>query len=227
LPPANDKPDLFKPTPPPNPMVMPGKVVGDLVSFFKNKFSFVLYIVGVGSLLLFSISLVLFFYSISMQRVVPVLVNVMPTGEASYMGEVRQTGSFEVPEAAIYYQIRRFIANIRSIPADAQVLYNNINDCYAFVTNSYEPHMTRHLRANSPFPLVGKIRRTIEIESAIRITGNSYQVDWTEISVEPGGSPIRRRVRGLVTITLITPQASFIRDNPLGIFIDAFEWTEL
>ena len=219
---------VYNPTNPPNPMlIQQGKAYGDLLEFLKKKVAFCIYFFGVGGYVLFAISLLLFYQANSMQTTVPVLVNVMPTGEAAFLGEVRQTGEMIVPESAILFQVRRFVTNMRSIPADAQVLYNNINECYSKVTSSYEPHMTRHLRANSPFPLVGKIRRTIEIESALRITGSSYQVDWTEISVEPGGSPVRRRVRGLVTVTLIPPHPSFIRDNPLGIFIDDFEWTEL
>ena len=189
--PASQKPTVYSPTPPANPMLMQGKAVGDILAESRRRSNFSFYFFGIGGYVLFAVSLDLFYFAISMQTTVPVLVNVMPTGEASFLGEVRQTGEINVPESAILYQIRRFISNIRSIPADAQVLFNNIEECYSKVTNTYEPHMTRHLRANSPFPLVGKIRRTVEIESTIRITGSSYQVDWIEVSVEPGGSPAR------------------------------------
>ena len=184
-------------------------------------------IIGIGNLVLFSISLILFFYAVSLQQVVPVLVNVLPTGEATYLGEVRQSGEIQVPEAAIVFQIRQFVTNLRSVSIDPQVLFNNIDDNYQMVTAQFEPIMTRALRTNSPFDLVGRVRRTVEIESIIRVTGNSYQVDWIETSIETGGSPVNRRMRGLVTIRLIPPQPDFIRRNPLGIFIDNFEWIEL
>jgi len=204
-----------------------GTSYGHILNKSEARSKFLLFVIAPGSLGLFAISLILFFRAISLQATVPVLVNVLPTGEATFLGEVRQTGDIVVPEAAIVFQIRTFISNTRSIPADAQVLYSNISQTYSMVTSAYEPHMTRHLRANSPFPLVGSVRRTVEIESIIRITGNSFQADWIEISASQGSSPTRRRMRGLITITLISPQPSFIRDNPLGIFIDAFEWTEL
>jgi len=226
--PAQHKATNYKPQNVKNPYLDgKGKAYGDILEKAQKKSQFLLYIITPCSLGLFAITLLLFFHAISLQATVPVLVNVMPTGEAAFLGEVRHTGEVAVPEAAIVFQVRTFITNMRSIPADAQVLYSNINQSYAMVTSAHEPHMTRHLRANSPFPLVGSVRRTVEKESIIRVTGNSYQADWTEVSVSQGGSPTRRRMRGLITIILIPPQPSFIRYNPLGIFIDAFEWTEL
>ena len=227
---ATHKQTNYKSRDVPNPFLdgKGGKSFGHVLNNAEVRSKFLLFVIAPSSLGLFAISLILFFHAISLQSTVPVLVNVMPTGEASFLGEVRHTGDVVVPEAAIVFQVRTFISNIRSIPADAQVLYSNITQTYAMVTSTYEPHMTRHLRANSPFPLVGSVRRTIEIESIIRITGNSFQADWIEVSVSQGSSaPTRRRMRGLITVTLFPPQPSFIRYNPLGIFIDAFEWTEL
>jgi type IV secretion system protein VirB5 len=184
------------------------------------------YFMGISCVSLFLASLVLFYISLSRQDIIPVLVNVLPSGESAYIGEVRQA-QFQVPEAAIFYQVRKFISNIRTIPVDPYVLNTNINECYAMITSSYEIIFTPNLRANSPFPLVGKIRRSIEIESTLRITGNSYQVDWTESTFESGGNPSRVKMRALVTVRLITPDPSFIKDNPLGIFIEACEWTQI
>jgi type IV secretion system protein VirB5 len=184
------------------------------------------YFMGISCVSLFFASLVLFYISLVRQDIIPVLVNVLPSGESAYLGEVRQ-GEFQVPEAAIFYQVRKFITNIRTIPVDPYVLNTNINECYAMITSSYEQIFTPNLRANSPFPLVGKIRRSIEIESTLRITGNSYQVDWIESTFESGGNPSRVKMRALVTVRLITPDPSFIKNNPLGIFIDACETTQL
>jgi type IV secretion system protein VirB5 len=228
--PFNHKSTFYEPKKVKNPFDLDGD--GAFADFYlaeRRRANFYLRVFGFGSLGLFAVTLVLFFYAVSLQRDVPILINVMPTGEAAYLGEVRQTGQIQIPEAAVFYQVRKFISNIRSISVDPYVLNNNILECYAMVTSSYDPILTRMLRANSPFPLVGKIRRTVEIESTLRITGNSYQVDWVESSVEPGGLPVARKMRGLVTLTFIQPDASkdWIKTNPLGIFIDACEWTEL
>ena len=138
---------------------------GDILKDKFNEMRFWRKFIGIGILVLFSISLILFWYAVSLQQVVPVLVNVLPTGEATYLGEVRQSGELQVPEAAIHFQIRRFINNLRSVSIDPHVLYNNIDETYSMVTNTYAPIMTNFLRANSPFTLVGRVRRTVEVKS--------------------------------------------------------------
>jgi type IV secretion system protein VirB5 len=182
---------------------------------------------GLGSLVLFAASLAFFIYAVRMQKTVPVLVNVAPSGEAQYLGEVRQNAAFQVPEAAVVFQIRKFVTNLRSVPTDPEVLYNNIEECYAIVTNAYEPVMTRNLRAASPFDLIGKTRRTLEIESVLKTTGSSYQADWTETVSETSGSQKKTRMRALVTVKLIPVTDAAVKKNPLGIYIENFEMTEL
>jgi type IV secretion system protein VirB5 len=183
-------------------------------------------VIGAGILGISLLNLFFFIYAVSLQKTVPVLVNVMPSGEASYLGEVRQT-AVQTPDAAILYQARKFITNLRSISTDAQVLYNNIDECYAMVTGTYEPIMTRMLRSASPFPLVGKLRRTVEIESAMHVTGSSYQIDWLETSIDTSSSPRNQKMRALVTIKILPAAGETIKKNPLGIFIDNCEITEL
>ncbi|GBU28246.1 hypothetical protein R84B8_01804 [Treponema sp. R8-4-B8] len=182
----------------------------------------------VAHVLLFAVSLVLFFSAVSRQNTVPVLVNVMPSGESQYLGEVRQNGQMQVPDAAILFQIRAFISNIRSISTDYQVVYNNIDDCFQMAASSYAPVMRQFLLNDSPFDLVGKIRRSVEIESVLHVTGSSYQVNWSETVIDPSSSgPKKNKYRAVVTVRLISPTDATIKRNPLGIYIENFEMTEL
>ncbi|GMO54514.1 MAG: conjugal transfer protein TrbF [Termitinemataceae bacterium] len=183
-------------------------------------------IVGAGTLILFVITFCFFVYAVNLQKTVPVLINVMPNGEAAYLGEVQQK-SVQVPESALQFQVRKFISNLRSVSSDNQVLYNNIDECYSMITTSYEPVMTRMLRSNSPFDLVGKTRRSVEVESVLRITGSSFQIDWIETETSQTLSPKRRRMRALVTIQILAPDNNTIKRNPLGIYIENCEMTEL
>lgn len=183
--------------------------------------------VGAGSLLLFFICFCFFVYAIKLQKTVPVLINVMPNGETAYLGAVKQNAVLQVPENAILYQARKFITNLRSVPTDPEVLYNNIDECFAMVTSTYGPILTKALQNNSPFNLVKKVRRSVEIESALKITGSSYQVDWIETLQEAGGNTKRTRMRALITIKLLPVDDTAIKKNPLGIYIDNCEMTEL
>jgi len=175
----------------------------------------------------FVITLILFFYSINQQKTVPVLVNVMPSGESQFLGEVRQSGAVQVPEAAIYYDIRKFVSHLRSVSTDYQVVYANIDECFVMSTSGYSPILRRMLLADSPFELVGKLIRTVEIESVLNITGRSYQINWTETVIESSSNPKSTKMRAVVTIRLVTPTSVTIIRNPLGIYIENFEMTEL
>ena len=224
--PATHKSAVYKTTDIPNPFRKgQDKAYADiLLDMMKDK-KWWRCIVGIGVLLMFFINLMLFIHYANQQKTVPILINVMPSGEAQYLGEVRQA-QIQVPEAAIIFQIRSFLTNLRSVSTDPQVVYTNIDNCYAMVTSTYEPIMTRMLRANNPFDLVGRIRRSVEIESIIRITQDTYQIDWIDV-VFDGANRRNTRMRGLITIRLLPVTDSTIRRNPLGIYVENFEMTEL
>jgi len=176
---------------------------------------------------LFAVALILFFTAIRRQNTVPVLVNVMPSGESQYLGEVRQNGPLQVPESAILFDVRAFVTKIRSVSTDYYVVYNNIDDCFQMSETKYTPVMRNMLLADSPFELVGKFRRTVEIESVLHVTGRSYQVNWTETVFEPSSNPKKTKFRAVVTVLLKNPTDATIKRNPLGIYIENFEMTEL
>ena len=202
------------------------RAYGDILAGVIKDKNFWKFFVGIGVLVLFAINLSFFIISIKQQKTIPVLVNVMPSGETQYLGEVRQSGNIRVPEAAIHFQIRKFIINLRTISTDYFVVFNNIEECYVMVTRSYAQVMSHNLREASPFDLVGKLRRTIEFESLLSVTGQSYQVDWYETTVDSSNTR-KTKMRAIVTIRLLSVTDQTIKVNPLGIYIDNFEMTEL
>jgi type IV secretion system protein VirB5 len=225
--PATHKNAVYKPLDAPNPFREGGdKAYADLLqgqiketNWWRRTAAF--------SLLLFVINIFLFYHAVSLQKTIPVLVNVMPSGESQYLGEVRQNGDMQVPEAAVLFQIRKFVSSLRSVSTDYQVLYDNIDDCFSMVTSSYSPILRQAILSSSPFDLVGKARRTVSIESVLNITAKSYQVNWTETTLDSSSGQKTARMRAVVTIRLITPNDSTIRRNPLGIYVENCEMTEL
>jgi type IV secretion system protein VirB5 len=226
--PPPHKSALYKPIDLPNPFREgQDKAYADILLDKQKEMKWWRGVIGVGFLALFSASLCFNIYAVNLQKTVPVLVNVMPSGEAQYLGEVRQNAALAVPEAAIQWQVRKFVANLRSVSTDPQVLYNNIDECYAMITNRFEPVMTRSLRSASPFDLVGKTRRSVEVESILKITGSSYQIDWIETSIDGQASRKTARMRALVTVALLPVNENTIKKNPLGIYIENYEVTQL
>jgi len=225
--PAPHKNTVYKPLDAPNPFREGGdKAYADLLHNQINETAWWRRI-GAFSLIMFVVNFCFFIYAVNQQKTIPVLVNVMPSGESQYLGEVRQNGELHIPEAAVLFQIRTFIANLRSVSTDYQVLYDNIDTCFSMVTSNYSPILRQTLLNDSPFNLVGKIRRTVSIESVLNITARSYQINWIENVLDTSSSQKTAKMRAVVTVRMITPNDTTIRKNPLGIYIENCEMTEL
>ncbi|MDR1211802.1 MAG: hypothetical protein LBK40_06180, partial [Spirochaetaceae bacterium] len=98
------KSTTYKPLPVENPFKQgQERAYADLLADAVRTKNFALRVVGIGVLAAFILCLLLFRYAVSLQQTVPVLVNVMPNGEAQYLGEVRQSGAFQVPEIAVQF----------------------------------------------------------------------------------------------------------------------------
>jgi type IV secretion system protein VirB5 len=164
-------------------------------------------------------------YAVSMRKAVPVLVAVAQWGEAQYLGEVKASSSMQIPEAAIQYQIRDFITDLRGIPGDSDILYRDITRCYDMVTAKGEKKMTAELRAADPFKDVGRIKRSVTIETILRLSTETYQADWIETSAGSDNRTVH--YRGLFTVKLLEPPEKKRVNNPLGIYVDDYDMTEL
>ncbi|GHU44870.1 conjugal transfer protein TrbF [Spirochaetia bacterium] len=182
--------------------------------------------VALFSLILFVVNIFIYYHAVSLQRTIPVLVNVMEWGEAQYIGEVREgNAASKVPEAAIQYQVRDFITKLRGISSDGEVMYRDITQCYEMVTRKGETKMTAELRRDDPFSLVGDLKRVAAIETMLKLSTETYQVDWIETT--SGKENKRFRMRGLVTVKLLEPSEKKRVKNPLGIYIDDYDFTTI
>jgi type IV secretion system protein VirB5 len=176
--------------------------------------------------ILFVVSCVgILIYAVSMRKTVPVMVAVAQWGEAQYMGEVKASSALQVPETAIHYQVRDFITSLRSIPGDSDILFRDITRCYDMVTSRSEKKMTAELRAVDPFSQVGKIKRNASIETVLRLSTETYQADWIERTQGLENKTVR--FRGLFTVKLLEPPEKKRVANPLGIYIDDYDLTEI
>jgi type IV secretion system protein VirB5 len=164
-------------------------------------------------------------YALSMRKTVPVLVAVAQWGEAQYLGEVKPSSAMRVPEAAIQYQIRDFITGLRGIPGDSDILYRDITRCYDMITAKGEKKMTAELRSHDPFKEVGKTKRSVTIQTILRLSTETYQADWIETST--GTENLTVRYRGLFTVKLLDPPDKKRVSNPLGIYVDDYDMAGL
>ena len=192
----------------------------------ENKWKFFAY-VSLGG---FVLSLIIMVWAINLPKSVPVLVSLGDFGEAKYIGEVNRINysGIKIPEVAIEYQIRKFVTNKYTIPGDAEVLRNNLIDCYSCLTRDTSSKLSTELKEHNPIKDVQNIRRKVEIESVLKTSKNSYQVDFTITQTSPNeGSKVVIRMRGIVTVVLLEPADDDKILNPLGIYFNAYDFTEI
>lgn len=192
----------------------------------ENKWKFFAYI-SIGG---FVLSLIVMVWAINLPKTVPVLVSLSDFGEAKYVGEVNRINysGIKIPEIAIEYQIRKFVTNKYTIPGDAEVLRNNLIDCYSCLTRDTSSKLSTELKEHNPIKDVQNIRRKVEIESVLKTSKNSYQVDFTITQTSPNeGSKVVIRMRGIVTVVLLEPADDDKILNPLGIYFNAYDFTEI
>jgi type IV secretory pathway TrbF-like protein len=81
---------------------------------------------------------------------------------------------------------RRFIEQVRSIPADAIIVRQNWLRAYDFTTDRGAMALNDYARANDPFTKVGKQQVAVDVSSVIRASPDSFRVAWTERRYEDG-----------------------------------------
>lgn len=192
----------------------------------ENRFKVFAYIAGAG----FALSLIVMVWAINLPKTVPVLVSINDFGEAKYIGEVNRINysGIKVPEVAIEYQIRKFVTNKFTIPGDAEVLRNNLKECYSCLTRDTSSKLSAELKEHNPLHDVRDMRKKVDIESVLKTTKNTYQVDFTITKSAPNDmNKMTVRMRGLITMVLLEPHDDDKILNPLGIYFSAYDFTEL
>lgn len=156
--------------------------------------------------------------------VVPWVVEVDNLGEARAVGPA--AADFEPSDPQIAFHLARFIEQVRAIPADAIIVRQNWLRAYEFTTDRGALALNDYARANDPFTKVGRSQVAVEVSSVIRASPNSFRVAWTERHYENGQLSATERWTAILTIVIQPPRdAERLRANPLGIYVNAINWS--
>ena len=177
-----------------------------------------------GSLMLsLALAMVLIFAG-SVGRVVPYIVEIGPNGEARAAGPAGTV--YSPSDAQIGYHLARFVENVRSLSIDPIVVRQNWLAAYDFVSDRAAVTLSDYARERDPFSRIGDETIAVQVVSVVRATETSFQVRWIERSYEGGAVKGTKRMTGLFTIVVKTPDTpELIAKNPLGIYVHAFNWT--
>ncbi len=157
--------------------------------------------------------------------ITPWVVEVDKLGRADAIAPA--LAKYHPTDPQIAWYLARFVEEVRSLPADPIVLRQNWLDAYNYMTEKGALALNDYARVQDPFSKIGKLQISIEVSSVIRASDNSFRVSWIERRYVDNALASTERWGAILTITVETPTtADQLRKNPLGIYINALNWSK-
>ncbi|WP_145200077.1 conjugal transfer protein TrbF [Sphingobium sp. B2] len=158
-------------------------------------------------------------------HIVPWVVQVDKLGEAQAIAPAE--AGYQPSDPQIAFHLARFIEQVRSVPSDPIVLRQAWLRAYDFTTDRGALALNDYARGNDPFALVGKVQIATDVSSVIRASPGSFRVAWTERRYQDGSLVETSRWSAILTVVVQSPRTpDDLRKNPLGIFVDALNWSK-
>lgn len=161
----------------------------------------------------------------SMQsRVIPYVVEVDNLGQAQAVAPAG--AEYRPTDPQIAWHLSRFVTNIRARSLDAVLMRENWLSAYDFASERGALFLGEYARASNPFAEVGRRTVSVQVTSVVRASENSFRINWTELSYERGSLSRTARWTAVITVKLQPPRsAEVLRKNPLGLYVDAIDWS--
>ena len=157
--------------------------------------------------------------------IIPWVVEVDKLGQAEAIAPAE--ASYRPTDPQIAFHLARFIEHVRSLPADPIVLRQDWLKAYDFATDKGAAALNDFARSNDPFAQVGKVQVAVDVSSVIRASPDSFRVAWIERRYQDGALLDTTHWSAILTVSLQPPRtAEGLRKNPLGIFVDAVNWSK-
>ena len=159
----------------------------------------------------------------SRSAVTPFVVEVDRLGAVQAVAPA--TPDYGPSDAQVAYFLGRFITDVRGLSIDPVVVRQAWLDAYAQITNHAKPVLDEFARISDPFGKIGKRAVTVDITSVVRASDRSFRIAWVEHPYEEGAPLPAERWSAILTVVIQTPHTEErLRQNPLGIYIDAISW---
>jgi len=157
-------------------------------------------------------------------RVTPYVVEVDNLGEARAITEA--DAKYQPTDPQIAWHLKQYIENVRSTSLDPVLMRRAWLSAYDFSTERGARTLGDYARQAKPFARIGERTVMVQVTSVVRASDRSFQVKWVETAFERGTVAGTSRWTAILTIVTTPPtSADTLRRNPLGIYIDAIDWS--
>lgn len=173
------------------------------------------------------LSMGIIFYSLQ-PRKIPYVIEVRENGEAQYKGDIGEH-TLTVEEKHVRYYLKKFVENTRTLSSDVVVVKKNWREAYFFLTPTGASILNTYAQEIQPLSRYVTERVDIKFNSILEHSKATRQVNWTEYIWNAQGELISITPwRGIFKLEYKIPTAQEqLEKNPMGIFIDTFNWTEV
>lgn len=157
-------------------------------------------------------------------RVVPYVVEVDRLGEARAVNEADVSATPTDPQIA--WHLARFIECVRGVSLDPVLMRRDWLSAYDFASQRGARFLDGYAREADPFANLGQRSISVQVTSVVRASDQSFQVKWIETAYERGSKAGSSHWTAILTILTRAPRsADVLRRNPLGIYVDAIDWS--
>ena len=162
---------------------------------------------------------------LSMQsRVVPYVVAVDEIGEARAVSEAER--AYHPTDPQIAWALSQFIVHVRGASLDPVITRSAWLQAYDFATERGGRFLNEYARSSGALTRIGERTVSVQVTSVVRASDQSFQVKWREDAYVRGSAEGSTRWTAILTIIERTPKdAETLRRNPLGIYVDAIDWS--
>lgn len=157
-------------------------------------------------------------------HVTPYVVEVDRLGEARAVSEAE--AGYRPTDVQIEWHLGKFIEDVRSVSLDPVLMRRDWLSAYDFTTKRGAQFLGDYARAAKPFADLGDRTVSVQVTSVVRASDRSFQIKWIETVYDHGAQAGASHWTAIVSIVNQPPRsADTLRKNPLGIYIDAIDWS--
>ena len=157
-------------------------------------------------------------------RVVPYVVKVDRLGEAQAVAPA--IANYKPSDGEVAWFLARFVTDIRSLSSDPVIARKNWLNAYDYATNHGAVLLNQFAQEHDPFKGIGERTVSVQVTSVVRMSASSFQVKWIEQHFDHDALAATEHWTGILTIITKPPTtAEVLRKNPLGIYVNAIDWS--
>jgi type IV secretion system protein TrbF len=172
----------------------------------------------------------------SQTKFVPHIIEVDKLGQPLAIGAAEGLNDAN-KQLVIRSRLASLVSDARMVTPDAQLQTDAIYRVYASITHN-DPAMEKMNHwyngsdKSTPFVRAQKETVSVQIDSALPLSEETWQLDWTETTRDRQGSEAKppEKWRALITVYLVAPTPETTEEqlfkNPLGIYVKDFSWSK-